>query len=641
MRNIARSSFLKLAVLCLPMLANAATPQAIDRGPLAEQELATPISVTLTLALPKLAEAEELQQAMYTPGSPEYRHFLTADQFAKRFAPSDGDIARIVAALAGYRLTAVKSTATTIKVTGMPVDMERAFSTTLHKYEVVAHENLPGYAYRGPATPGTIPPEIQGAVTAVIGLDNRPVAHPHIATLSPAIRPAPSARTPLRTGKTFGHLTVLDFVNHYDVAPLYSSGITGSGRTIGIMTLASFTPSDAFTYWADLGIQVSSNRLSIVNVDGGPGAPSDASGSIETTLDVENSGGVAPGAKIIVYQAPNTGQGFLDLFAGAIDANQADTLSTSWGLDELFQSISPVTVGSMTESFPTAAHTVFLQAALQGQTVFAASGDNGAYDVNGDLGCYGPYSPSVPGSCSLTLTVDYPASDSLITAAGGTTLAGRQSYCLNSACTAPFYQIETPRESAWGWDYLDGLCKTLGYDPISCGIFPGGSGGGVSVLFPVPSYQSGLAGIQTSQPGQDLYLQPYGLLFQLPAGYAGRNVPDISANADPETGYVIYYTSSTSGFGVQTFFGGTSFVAPQFAGVAALLDQSAGQRVGFLNPALYGLASSGQAYGGTNAPLNQVTRGDNWFYTSTSGYDLAAGLGTVDVDVLVRFMGSH
>src|SRR5208282_2200952 len=86
-------------------------------------------------------------------------------------------------------------------------------------------------------------------------------------------------------------------------------------------------------------------RVSIVNVDGGPGAPSDASGSLETTIDTEQSGGIAPGAKIIVYQAPNTNQGFADIFAAAVDANEAETLSMSWGSWEWFDNLenSPVT----------------------------------------------------------------------------------------------------------------------------------------------------------------------------------------------------------------------------------------------------------------------------------------------------------
>jgi subtilase family serine protease len=198
-----------------------------------------------------------------------------------------------------------------------------------------------------------------------------------------------------------------------------------------------------------------------------------------------------------------------------------------------------------------------------------------------------------------------------------------------------------PQESVWGWDYLAGLCKALGLDQVSCGIFPAGSGGGVSVIFPVPSYQSGIPGIQLTQPGQNLYLQPFGLVLQLPAFYAGRNVPDVSFNADPNSGYVVYYTSDTTGFGVQPFWGGTSFVAPQLAGVAALLVQDVNHRIGSLNPILYGLAASGQAYGGSKAPLNQIKNGDNWFYSGSKGYNPGAGLGTIDVANLAAILRSQ
>jgi subtilase family serine protease len=609
---------------------------------LPEQELTSPISVTLTLALPKLAEAEKLQQAIYTPGTPEYHQFLTAAEFASRFGPTDADVATVIAALAKYGLSARRSTTTTLKVTGMPADMERAFSVNLHNYEVAAQDSHPGYTFRAPASRPMIPAEISSAVTAVFGLDNRPVAHPAYKTSS-AVQATQVGASSIRNGKTFGNLTVTDFANHYDVDPLYQLGITGSGRTMGILALAAFTPSDAFAYWAALGLNVNPNRITIVNVDGGPGAPSDASGSIETAIDVEQSGGVAPAANIIVYQAPNTSQGVVDVFAAAIGNNTADTLSTSWGLWEIFQAVSLVTdpIFGTTVSVAQATHELLVEAALQGQSVFAASGDGGAYDVNHDLGCFGPYDPSVQHSCSLTLSVDYPASDSLITAAGGTTLGGHQSYCLNPACTPPHYEVEIPQESVWGWNYLDGLCKTLGFDPISCGIFPEGTGGGVSVLFPEPSYQLGLSGIQVSQPGQTLYVQPFGLIFALPADYAGRNVPDISFNADPETGYVVYYTSDKTGFAVHPFYGGTSFVAQQLAGVTALLNQFVGKRIGFLNPTLYNLAATGQAYGGSKAPLSQITSGDNWFYSGSKGYNPATGLGTPDVANLARILGDQ
>jgi kumamolisin len=434
---------------------------------------------------------------------------------------------------------------------------------------------------------------------------------------------------------------VIDFADYYNVQPLYSEGLSGSGRTLAIVTLASFTPSDAFAYWKAVGLTVAANRLRIVNIDGGPGAPSDASGSIETTLDVEQSGGVAPGAKIIVYQAPNTSQAFLEAFAAAIDSNSAETLSTSWGSWEWFNNLenSPVTDPTTGETvgFTTATHELLVRAAIQGQTFFAASDDGGAYDANNDWGCFGPFSPAVPTSCSQPLSVDYPASDTAITAGGGTTVASVQEYCLNAACTSIF-EVVVPHERVWGWDYLEGLCKALGTpNPVACGIFPAGSGGGVSFMFGVPSYQSGLPGVQLSQPGQvweagATVAQEFEIpaFFALPAFFPGRNVPDVSFNADPQTGYQIYYTSSVSGFGIF-LAGGTSFVAPQLNGVSALLGQLLESRIGLLNEPLYDLAQDGQAYAGSTAPLHAIAFGDNWFYHGSNGYNPAVGLGTMNV----------
>jgi subtilase family serine protease len=264
--------------------------------------------------------------------------------------------------------------------------------------------------------------------------------------------------------------------------------------------------------------------------------------------------------------------------------------------------------------------------------VYSSSGDGGAYEAQYNFGCTNPYSPSVANSCSLALTALYPASDPYITAAGGTTLPGLQQFCANAACTPPYFDINIKHESVWGWDYLTNFCaQVLGLNPQACGIFPVGSGGGVSITFPLPVYQFGIFGTQVSQPNQAFYLQPYGLLDALPAFYPGRNVPDVSFNADPETGYVIYYTSSVTGFGEYPGYGGTSFVDQQLSGVTALLDQAMNKRIGFLNPTLYGLVQSGRAYFGPNAPLNAIAYGDNWFYHGSNGYNLGAGTGTMDV----------
>jgi len=609
------------------------TPQAIDRGALTAESGTTPFSITIALRLRDLKDAENLLKALHTPSDPLFHQFLTAKQFVARFAPTDADVAKVIAALGKYGLTAQRTTATTLKVTGLPADMERAFSVSLHSYEVPAHDNAPSYTFHAPLTHATIPADISDSVAAVVGLDSRPSLRPLYRTVSPNLKmvgSVPQTKTPDEPG----FWTVTDFADYYDVQPLYHRGVTGSGRTIGIVTFASFTLSDAFAYWKALGLSVDPNRIKIVNVDGGPGAPSDASGSGETTLDVEQSGGIAPGARIIVYQGQNTGQG-LDTFAAAIDGNSAETLSVSWGdWEECVNRGIGTPTSACVPPDPTyvqALHELFVRAAIQGQTFFAAAGDCGAYDnyedcPTGDL-------------CSNTLSVDYPASDTAITTGGGTTLPGLQELCLNAACTPPFYDINIPHERVWGWDYLEGWCAAIGLpDPVACGIFPGGGGGGVSVMFELPFYQFFLRPTQLSQPGQSWIVNGE-LVYALPAYYPGRNVPDISFNADPGTGYVIYYTSEPSGvFYVLTYIGGTSFVAPQLNGVSALLGEDLHSRIGLLNFPLYLLGLTGQGYRGPHAPFHAIPYGDNWFYRGSNGYNLGVGFGTLDVANFADFL---
>jgi kumamolisin len=279
-------------------------------------------------------------------------------------------------------------------------------------------------------------------------------------------------------------------------------------------------------------------------------------------------------------------------------------------------------------------HELFLRAAIQGQTLFASSGDAGAYDLNGNLGC----TPKTTlFTCNLTLSVDDPASDPAITAAGGTTLPGLQQFCLNANCTQQF-EINIPNERVWGWDYLDGLCAKLGItDPTACGIFPSGSGGGTSVLFARPDYQESFPGLRHSEQSQS-YVINGKLVFSLPGNYIGRNVPDISFNADPNTGYEVYYTSDQFGFGILAFGGGTSFVAPQLNGITALLGQSVNSRIGLLNYPLYDLAHAGKGYKSPQPSLHAISDGDNWFYYGRKGYNPGAGLGTLDVANFAAYM---
>jgi kumamolisin len=583
----------------------AGTPKPVDRGLLRELAGGTEVSVTVALRLRDPNGAEALLGRLTTPGDPQFHKFLTPDQFLAKFGPADADVEKVAASLRRYGLSVERASSMTLRATGTPARLEKAFGVTLHVFEVAAKGPAPAYSFRAPLQRPKVPDEAAGLVSAVAGFDTRPQFQPRYRQAPAALRSAEQRRQKgnANTINPFGYLTVADFAQHYDVLPLSAKGATGSGRTIGIVTLANFTQGDAFTYWKALGLTVNPGRITVVNVDGGPGAPSDVSGSIETTLDVEQSGGIAPGAKIVVYMAPNTNQAFVDAFAAAIDANTADSISTSWGEWEWLDSLenAPVTDPATGKTVSTllALHELFVKAGIQGQSMFAAAGDCGAYDVGENAGS------------SLPLSVDHPASDPAVTAAGGTTLPGTQSYTIPGS-TTPFV-INVPQERVWGEDYLKPLCNAMGLDPTACGIFPDGGGGGVSFVFPVPSYQTGVAGVMSTQPGQsyvDVTVTPP-QTFSLPANYPGRNVPDVSANADPDTGYIIDYTSNVNGYSTLTFYGGTSFVAPQLNGVTALLGQIANQRLGLLNVPLYNLVLSGLDRPTAGAPLRYITEGDN------------------------------
>ena len=614
---------------------------ATDIGP--ASAFAENSTVTVTVALkPSNPDArDKLIESVYTPGAPEFRQFLTPQQFQERFGPTQATIATVTKNFEAQGLSVAQSASGQLHVSGSVAQIERAFAVQLHSFAVAATDAAPAYRFRAPLGAAHVPAGIAGSVQAVLGLDTRPRMTPHLrhSAQLPKVQTGSAPNTPDAPGLW----TVVDFAQYYDVTPLYQDGFTGQGRTLAIMTFASFTPSDAYTYWSAIGLHVNPHRITQVLIDGGSGPPSDDSGSVETTLDVEQSGGIAPAAKILVYEAPNTAQGEVDLFATAIDADRADTVSISWGEWELFDTSSappelnqgPVTYRGEQTSILLALDDILAQAALQGQSVFASSGDYGAYDSANSLPFPGEGAP--PPTFNPVLSVDDPASQRYITAAGATTLPGTQTF-LNSS-GVQIYELNIAQEQAWGWDYLIGFCASIGDDPVSCGIYPIGSGGGVSLYFDRPFYQWGVPGMADTVGGQTLYQltpPPVTELVRLQAGFPGRNVPDVSFNGDPDTGYLIYYTSNVSGFSILTYYGGTSFVDPQLNGVTSLYVEALHHRIGLLNPALYSIAASPSAYHGHNAPLRAITRGDNWYWHAHPGYNQATGLGVPDVANLLR-----
>ena len=382
--------------------------------------------------------------------------------------------------------------------------------------------------------------------------------------------------------------TADELASAYGFSGLYHAGDEGQGQTIAVYELEPDNPSDIAMFQSCYGTHAT---VTYVPVDGGAGA---GDGSGEAALDIEDAISLAPKAKILVYQAPNSnsngpGSGPYDNFSAIVSQDRAQVVSASWGQCESMEGAADAR----------AENTLFEEAAAQGQTIVSAAGDDGSED------CYCPPDESCgPGATTFAtqLAVDDPSSQPFVTGVGGTTLSA----------LGP-----RPTETTWN----------NGGNPVSSALVaPGAGGGGLSSLWSMPSYQSG---------------SPSSLrVLSAPAGGGCgaarcREVPDVSADADPNTGYLIYYNGDGSESGASGWqgIGGTSAAAPLWAALFALANASgecAGTDLGFANPAPVRAAATGYA-----ADFNDVPSGNNDFtgtnggdYAATSGYDLASGLGT-------------
>lgn len=332
----------------------------------------------------------------------------------------------------------------------------------------------------------------------------------------------------------------------------FPSGSNGTGQCIGIVELGGgYNTSDLSSFFSGLGIAMP--NVTAVSVDGATNSPTgDPSGPDgEVELDIEVSGAVAPGAQIAVYFAPNTDQGFIDAVTTAAHDTtlKPSVISISWGGPE----------DSWTQQSRDALNSACQDAATMGVTVLVASGDSGASD--GESG----------------LVVDFPAASPYVVGCGGTklTLSG------NTIST----------EQVW--------------NETSAG--EGATGGGVSEVFALPTYQS-----SANVPAA-------------PNGFAGRGVPDVAGDADPETGYNVIVD------GQQSVIGGTSAVAPLWAGLFALINQALGANVGYINPLLYAAKEE--------ATFHDITSGNNDGYSAGVGWDACTGLGSPDGSALLTALG--
>ena len=506
------------------------------------------MNVTVSLALRNETRLEAYIARISDPRSRAYGQHLTPAQFSALYGPTASQVQQVTANLRanGLRVTSVSPNRTLVQALGTVSAVESAFGVTVSDW----HDRDQNRDFFGNDTQPTLPARIAPFVVGVAGLNN----HYQRRRISRAPVSLPSAAGP------GGGYTPADLRSAFDTGPLETSLVPGSGQPLGLFELDDFSQANITTF--DTNYALLTVPPQRITVDGGP-TPN--GGEVEVELDIEVMHALAPSSPITVWEGPNTDDSALNTYNAMVVSDATPSNSTSWGICE----------ANTTPADMTALDDVFKQAAAQGQSFFAASGDNGAYDCAGSK------------ANTTLIAVDSPADDPYVTGVGGTALTLNSSGGYGS-------------EIAWS-----DTTKTPNR----------GSGGGLSSQFPIPGWQSGL-GVQNTYSN------------------GNRQVPDVALDADPRTGYSVYVTDG-SGTGWK-LYGGTSASAPAWAAITALANQYANSRnqpnLGFVNPALYRLASSGPPY----TPFHDVTSGGNLYYPATFGWDFATGWGSVDAYNLAR-----
>lgn len=543
------------------------------------------LQMSAGLALRNQDELNTLLQNLYDPSSPQYHQYLTVAQFTQEFGPTADEQQAVIDYLTqqGFSVTQTYPNHLLVDFSGPESLAERVFGVHINSYH-----GPDGRDFFANNSNPTLPAYIAGDITSLTGLDNASeYSHPPIVSQNSSMSSPQASNCPqagsgsgsgggLLGGSQVAYIpSQLSTAYNYD--GLHSAGLQGQGQTVGVFELDGYSASDIQAYTQCFG--GGSVPLQNVALDGFNGQP--GAGAIEVELDIEAILGMAPNlAKLLVYEAPNTTQGYNDEFARIVN-DRTPVISVSWGQCE--------TAAGQTEAQQE--NTFFQEAAAQGQTILIAAGDSGSET------CFQQtYDPS--------LVADDPATQPYVTGVGGTTLA------LNSNNG---YQSE----HVW-----------------NSGFFGGAGGGGLSQYWKQPSWQTG-PGVQNSYSNGMRETPDISLNADPATGY---NVYcTVGSNCTGSTGL----PGGGSSGGWLTV-GGTSAAAPMWAAMIALTNQEAAQHgkgpVGFLNPLLYQIAS-GSRYSSdfhditppsdSTTPSNNDELGFNGgAYPVTQGYDMATGWGS-------------
>ncbi|HVN92691.1 MAG TPA: S53 family peptidase [Terracidiphilus sp.] len=581
-------------------------------------------SVTLVLARSTRQEEafEQLLSDQQNPASPEYHHWLTPDEIGERFGLSDGDIAAISGWLQsqGLQISWVSPSRIFLGFSGTAANVGRAFGTEFHNY------NVHGKQLLSVSSDPTIPTALAPVIKSVRGLFTIEEHPDHFAV--PNELSNPDLTIP-GSGTTYYFIAPRDFATIYDEP----ASVTGAGTTIGIVAESRTNAAD-FNNFKSLTGTTFPNPTEVIptafgGADPGPAYTSPSCGTCslmdvqgEATLDVLRAGSVAPGASLLLVVASEASGGISDDAQYLVQSNPvpAQVMSISFGYCEL-------AVGSGGVDFW---DTLFQQAAGEGISVFVSSGDSGASGCDSAF-VAPPASPS-PNS------PNYICSSSYATCVGGTEFndgSNGSTYWNSSNGTGLASARSYIPEGAWN-------------EPLDSSSNPqiAATGGGVSLVIPTPSWQTGTG---------------------VPSARSGRYTPDVSFSASEHDGYFACFAAgngscvTTSQGTPFTVFAGTSAAAPGMAGVAALIDQQAGIAQGNLNPSFYSMAASTPAAfhqvsvassGVTNCSTSTasmcnnsapgpsgLTGGQAGFQLGqTGGYSEVTGLGSLDIG---QFISSY
>jgi hypothetical protein len=552
-----------------------------------------------------------LLDQLHDKSSPQFHQWLTPEQFGLEFGPADSDIQAVTTWLEshGFQVAEVSKGRTVIEFSGTAAQVQSAFHTSIHKYVVNGDEHWANAS--DPQIPTALTPVVAGIAT-LHNFFKQPLLH-----MAP--EPIPFTRPPFAIpASTFpgnDHaLSPGDYATIYNIKPLYQAGIDGTGSSIAVVARTEIDPGDVSDFLGIFGLGYNFNFVfngpSPGNLRGGEEA--------EAILDSTWSSSIAPGASVQMVISASTdttdGVDLSELYI--IDHNLADVMTESFGSCEAFYTQADADFTS----------SMAKQAAAQGITYLVSSGDSGA------SGCDRPSSTSASGPLSVNILASTPYN----IAVGGT--------MFNEHGQDATYWNPTPGTfEATAKSYIPENVWNESCTPTQCGSQNAGlwaGGGGVSQFFAKPSWQAGVAGIPKD---------------------GKRDLPDVSLTAAGHDPYLICYERSCLS-GQMYGISGTSASAPSFAGIMALINQKTGSRQGQANYVLYRLAAketfsqcNGSKTTGALAAScvfidttvgNIAVPGQTGFgtstgkYQATAGYDLATGLGSVNVNNLANQWGS-